>query len=194
MPQQQCTRHLSEGKNKTAELIIHWSVLGFQFAPIHCCLLCFSILEMVWRFTKKVAFVHTKKGCNRGSSGVHRTCVKTAAVSCSTSHADAVNTPLWWIFKNALWKASHSCRITCERSESAWERKIALYKSNHHHLHHLNTIVLTPLWMVWQATKVVTAQSHNLLSNREFLSSQCLHLVHTNTLPYPSPGVAWIPL
>ena len=30
----------------------------------------------------------------------------------------------------------HSCRITCERSESARERSIALYKSNHHHHHH----------------------------------------------------------
>ena len=26
----------------------------------------------------------------------------------------------------------HSCRITCERSESARERRIALYKSDHH--------------------------------------------------------------
>ena len=34
-------------------------------------------------------------------------------------------------------KASHSCRITCERSESAQERRIALYKSNHHHHHHI---------------------------------------------------------
>ena len=42
----------------------------------------------------------------------------------------AVSTPLRWIFKNALWKAIHSCRITCERSESAQEQRIALYKSN----------------------------------------------------------------
>ena len=33
-------------------------------------------------------------------------------------------------------KASHSCRIACERSESAWERIIVLHKSNHHHHHH----------------------------------------------------------
>ena len=58
--------------------------------------------------------------------GVHITCAEKAAVSCRTNHASAVSTPLWWIFKktntttkNALWKASHSCRITCERSESA---------------------------------------------------------------------------
>ena len=36
--------------------------------------------------------------------GVHRTCAETAAVSCGTSHASAVSTPLQWIFKkkNAL--------------------------------------------------------------------------------------------
>ena len=53
-----------------------------------------------------------------------------AAVSCGTSHASAVSTPLGWIFKNALWKAIHSCRITCECSESAREWRIALYKSD----------------------------------------------------------------
>ena len=58
-----------------------------------------------------------------------------AAVSCGTSHASAVSTPFRWIFKkkkqkkNALYKIIHSCRITCERSESARERTIALYKS-----------------------------------------------------------------
>ena len=31
--------------------------------------------------------------------GVHRTCAETAAVSCGTSHASAVSTPLWWILK-----------------------------------------------------------------------------------------------
>ena len=36
------------------------------------------------------------------------------------------------IQKRAIKQASHSCRITCERSESAWERRIELYKSNHH--------------------------------------------------------------
>ena len=31
--------------------------------------------------------------------GLHRTCAETAAVSCGTSHASAVSTPLRWIFK-----------------------------------------------------------------------------------------------
>ena len=45
--------------------------------------------------------------------GVHRTCAETAAAS---------------------------CRITCDRSESARERRIALNKSNQHH-HHQNGII-----------------------------------------------------
>ena len=31
--------------------------------------------------------------------GVHRTCAETAAVSCGSSHASAVSTPLRWIKK-----------------------------------------------------------------------------------------------
>ena len=31
--------------------------------------------------------------------GVHRTCAEMAAVSCGTSRASAVSTPLWWILK-----------------------------------------------------------------------------------------------
>ena len=55
--------------------------------------------------------------------GVHRTCAKTAAVSCGTSHASAVSTALWWMLKKKkkCYKASHSCRTTCERSKSAQE-------------------------------------------------------------------------
>ena len=55
---------------------------------------------------------------------------ETAAVSRGTSYASAINTPLQWIFKNALYKAVHSCRITCECSESDREQRIALYKQS----------------------------------------------------------------
>jgi len=62
-----------------------------------------------------------------------------AAVSRGTGHVSALSTPLRWIFKNVLKKKkkkrSHSCRNTCERSESARERGIALNKSDHHHHH-----------------------------------------------------------
>ena len=60
----------------------------------------------------------------------YRERVEMAAISCGTSHASAVSTPLRWILKNALEKTSHSCRITCGRSESARERRTALYKSD----------------------------------------------------------------
>ena len=36
--------------------------------------------------------------------GVHRTCAEAAAVSCGTSHASAVSTPLQWIFKKRVIK------------------------------------------------------------------------------------------
>ena len=40
--------------------------------------------------------------------GVHRTCAETAAVSCGTSHASAVSTPLRWIFqKRAIKLVTH---------------------------------------------------------------------------------------
>ena len=64
---------------------------------------------------------------------VYTELAETAAVSCGTSHASAVSTSLRLdIFKKALQKAIQSCRITCERSESARERRIALYKSDQH--------------------------------------------------------------
>ena len=39
------------------------------------------------------------KGHGAWLYGVHRTCAETAAVSCGTSHASSVSTPLRWIFK-----------------------------------------------------------------------------------------------
>ena len=55
---------------------------------------------------------------------------KTAAVSCGTSCASAISisTPFRWILKKRAIKTIHSCRVTCERSESAQEQRIALYK------------------------------------------------------------------
>ena len=54
--------------------------------------------------------------------GVHRTCAETAAVSCGTSHASAVSTDTTSVdIQKTRYKASHSCRTACERSESAQE-------------------------------------------------------------------------
>ena len=79
-----------------------------------------------WQVTAKHAYTLRMWLCMKWHGawlyGVHRTCAETAAVSCGTSHASAVSTPLWWLLKkcaNKTTKTSHSCRTTCERSESA---------------------------------------------------------------------------
>ena len=78
-----------------------------------------------WQVTAKHAYTLRMWLCMKWHGawlyGVHRTCAKTAAVSCGTSHASTVSTPLQWIFKTMRYKASHSCRTTCERSECAQE-------------------------------------------------------------------------
>ena len=90
-----------------------------------------------WQVTAKYACtLHVWLACSDMVHGcmVYTECAKMAAVSCGTSHASTVSTPLWWIFKNVLWKASHSCRIYVSlHNESAWERRIALYKSDQQH-------------------------------------------------------------
>ena len=80
-----------------------------------------------WQVTAKHAYTLRMWLCLKWHGawlyGVHRTCAETAAVSCGTSHVSAVSTPLGWIFKTKqkCYKAGHSCRTTCERSESAQE-------------------------------------------------------------------------
>ena len=78
-----------------------------------------------WQVTAKHAYTLCMWLCMKchGAQlyGVHITCAKTAAVSCGTSHASAVSTPLRWILKKCAIKASHSYRTTCECSESAQE-------------------------------------------------------------------------
>ena len=61
---------------------------------------------------------------------VYTECAETTAVSCGSSHASAVSTPLWWILKMHYEKAVHSYRIPCERSDSAGELRIALHKND----------------------------------------------------------------
>ena len=56
-----------------------------------------------WQVTAKHAYTLRMWLCMKWHGawlcGLHRTCAETAAVSCGTSHASAVSTPLWWIFK-----------------------------------------------------------------------------------------------
>ena len=81
-----------------------------------------------WQVTAKHAYTLRMWLCMKWHGawlyGVHRTCAEMAAVSCATSHASAVSTPLRWILKKkkkCYKKTSHSCRTTCKRSESAQE-------------------------------------------------------------------------
>ena len=86
-----------------------------------------------WQVTAKHAYTLHMWLCMKWYGawlyGVHKTCAETAALSCGTSHASAVSTPLRWIFKTKQqqqqkhYKARHSRRTTCERShgESAQE-------------------------------------------------------------------------
>ena len=56
-----------------------------------------------WQVTAKHAYTLRMWLCMKWHGawlyGVHRTCAETAAVSCGTSHASAVSTPLRWILK-----------------------------------------------------------------------------------------------
>ena len=61
-----------------------------------------------WQVTAKHAYTFRMWLCMKWHGawlyGVHITCAKTAAVSCRTSHASAVSTPLWWIFKKTRYE------------------------------------------------------------------------------------------
>ena len=62
-----------------------------------------------WQVTAKHAYTLRMWLCMKWHGawlyGVHRTCAETAAVSCGTSHASAVSTPLRWIFKKTRYKS-----------------------------------------------------------------------------------------
>ena len=62
-----------------------------------------------WQVTAKHAYTLRMWLCMNWHGawlyGVHRTCAETAAVSCGTSHASAVSTPLRWIFKKTKKRA-----------------------------------------------------------------------------------------
>ena len=62
-----------------------------------------------WQVTAKHTYTLHMWLCMKwhGASlyGVHRTCAETAAVSCGTSHASTVSTPLQWIFKKRAIKS-----------------------------------------------------------------------------------------
>ena len=80
-------------------------------------------------------------------------------------------------------KAVHSCKITCERSESAQEQRIALYKSYHHHhftaIKKIDFVCITQPWR----TKLVPASFNCEHGGRsERCSLQTLQLMDTDSL------------
>jgi len=103
---------------------------------IYCLSLNSNSLNPACQVVRKPLNMHTPYVCGFAWSDMVHGCMvyteraEMAAVSCGTSHASTVSTPLRWIFKNALYKAIHSCRITCEHSESAQKWRTALYKSD----------------------------------------------------------------
>ena len=82
-----------------------------------------------WQVTAKHAYTLRMWLCMKWYGawlyGVHKTCAETAAVSCGTSHANAVSTPLRRIFKRTHYKK----HVTHVKPHVCWrELRIALYK------------------------------------------------------------------
>ena len=85
-----------------------------------------SSSSVSWNTTKHRFLLQFKWNCH--DSMVYTEHAEMAAVTCGTSHASAVSTPLPWILKTHYKKLfthveSHACTV------SAWEQRIALYKS-----------------------------------------------------------------
>ena len=82
-----------------------WLLFRYLFRPCVTTEACKRSLSFCpkcrWQVTVKHAYTLRMWLCMKWHSawlyGVHRTCAETAAVSCGTSHASAVSTPLRWI-------------------------------------------------------------------------------------------------
>ena len=83
-----------------------------------------------------------------------------AAVSCGAS---TVSTPLQWILKNALYKSVHSCRITCEHSESARERRIVLYKSDQQQEVYIKMLLCAAQSVLWGLSSAMISSLHDII-------------------------------
>ena len=93
----------------------------------NCTVVCtLQIVNLYWMGCNRTV-VCTLRIVNLYWMGCNRTVVCTLQIVNLQWGAIALHR---WILKNGLWKDSYSCRITCERSESAWERRIALHKSD----------------------------------------------------------------
>ena len=113
---------------------LFWLLFWYPFHPFVTAVAC----KRSWSFYQKCRWQVTAKHtctlrmwlCIKWHDarlyGVHRTCAETAAVSCGTSHASAVSTPLRWRLKTRYKKLD----TRVESHVSAREQRTALYKSN----------------------------------------------------------------
>ena len=112
------------------------SYFGIRSTPV-ACKTKRSQLFCRWQVTAETRMHLIMHTCGFALSDMAHGCMvytertETAVVSCGISHASAVSvSTLWWILKKRVIKTIYSCRITCEHSESAPERRISLYKQS----------------------------------------------------------------
>ena len=90
-----------------------WLLFRYPFHPSVTAIACKRSRSFCqkcrWQVTAKHAYTLCIWLCMKWHGawlhGVHRTCTKTAAVSCGTSHASTVSTLLWWILKKRTIKS-----------------------------------------------------------------------------------------
>ena len=95
------------GKFSSSESIFCSDLFWYPFHPCVTAVACKRSRSFCqkcrWQVTAKYAdTLHMWLCMKRHGAwlhGVHRTCTEMAAVCCGTSHASAVSTLLWWIFK-----------------------------------------------------------------------------------------------
>ena len=118
-----------------------WLLFRYPFHPRVTAVACkrsWSFCQKCrWQVTAKHAYTLCVWLCMKWLGawlyGVHRTCTETAAVSCGTSHASAVSTPLQWILKSTHKKRTiKSQSLMWNHMRAQWvcsrEQRIALYK------------------------------------------------------------------
>ena len=136
LPQEHIKDHGHSAKSADGRLQLN------THAPYVCCF-AWSVSKLVnWCFTPSQPVrlyqgdLHEVTGCMVAWSDIVHGCMvyteraETGAVSCGTSHVSTLKYTTSVDNKKHAIKTSHSCRITCKRSESAGERRIAPYKSD----------------------------------------------------------------
>ena len=89
-----------------------WLLFRYPFHPRVTTVACIRSRSFCqqcrWQVTAQHAYTLCMWFCMKWHGawlyGVHRTCAEMAAVSCGTSHASTISTPLQWIFKKCTIK------------------------------------------------------------------------------------------